>query len=112
MKGLYFAGEIIDVDSLTGGFNLQIAWSTRIHSWIKYIVKRKNEMEKFKTISKNSEAEIVEKKSKFIAHVFYAEDIEEAEKYIKEIKKKYHDAKHNVFAYAIETSDRGNCCKI
>ncbi len=28
VKGLYFAGEIIDVDSLTGGFNLQIAWST------------------------------------------------------------------------------------
>lgn len=28
VKGLYFAGEIIDVDALTGGFNLQIAWST------------------------------------------------------------------------------------
>jgi len=28
VRGLYFAGEIIDVDSYTGGFNLQIAWST------------------------------------------------------------------------------------
>ena len=28
IKGLYFAGEMIDVDALTGGFNLQIAWST------------------------------------------------------------------------------------
>ena len=28
VKGLYFAGEIIDVDSYTGGFNLQIAYST------------------------------------------------------------------------------------
>lgn len=28
VKGLYFAGEILDVDALTGGFNLQIAWST------------------------------------------------------------------------------------
>ena len=28
IKGLYFAGEIIDVDSYTGGFNLQIAYST------------------------------------------------------------------------------------
>lgn len=28
IKGLYFAGEIIDLDALTGGFNLQIAWST------------------------------------------------------------------------------------
>ncbi len=28
IKGLYFAGELIDVDSYTGGFNLQIAYST------------------------------------------------------------------------------------
>ena len=28
IKGLYFAGEILDVDAYTGGFNLQIAWST------------------------------------------------------------------------------------
>ena len=28
IKGLYFAGELLDVDALTGGFNLQIAWST------------------------------------------------------------------------------------
>ena len=28
VEGLYFAGEIIDVDALTGGFNLQIAFST------------------------------------------------------------------------------------
>ena len=27
-KGLYFAGEVLDLDALTGGFNLQIAWST------------------------------------------------------------------------------------
>ncbi len=28
VKGLYFAGEIIDLDAETGGYNLQIAWST------------------------------------------------------------------------------------
>ncbi|HCT90858.1 MAG TPA: aminoacetone oxidase family FAD-binding enzyme [Lachnospiraceae bacterium] len=28
VSGLYFAGEVLDVDALTGGFNLQIAWST------------------------------------------------------------------------------------
>ena len=28
IKGLYFAGEMIDVDAVTGGFNLQVAWST------------------------------------------------------------------------------------
>jgi len=28
VSGLYFAGEILDMDACTGGFNLQIAWST------------------------------------------------------------------------------------
>ena len=28
VKNLYFCGEVLDVDALTGGFNLQIAWST------------------------------------------------------------------------------------
>ncbi|MFA5010811.1 MAG: NAD(P)/FAD-dependent oxidoreductase [Ignavibacteria bacterium] len=28
VKGLYFAGEILDIDSITGGFNFQSAWST------------------------------------------------------------------------------------
>ena len=28
IKGLYFAGEVLDLDAMTGGYNLQIAWST------------------------------------------------------------------------------------
>lgn len=28
VSGLYFAGEVMDIDAYTGGFNLQIAWST------------------------------------------------------------------------------------
>lgn len=28
VKGMYFAGEVIDTDAVTGGYNLQIAWST------------------------------------------------------------------------------------
>ena len=28
VEGLYFAGELIDCDAYTGGFNLQIAWAT------------------------------------------------------------------------------------
>lgn len=28
LKGLYFAGEVLDLDAVTGGYNLQIAWST------------------------------------------------------------------------------------
>ena len=27
-RNLYFVGEVLDIDALTGGFNLQIAWST------------------------------------------------------------------------------------
>ena len=66
----------------------------------------------FRSINKNVSAEIVEKKSRFIAHLFYVETPDEANKYIKEIKKKYHDARHNVYAYAIETKDRRHCSKI
>ena len=28
LQGFYFAGEVLDLDGVTGGFNLQIAWST------------------------------------------------------------------------------------
>ena len=28
VNNLYFAGEVLDLDAMTGGFNLQIAWST------------------------------------------------------------------------------------
>lgn len=30
VPGVYFAGEVLDLDALTGGFNLQIAWSTAV----------------------------------------------------------------------------------
>lgn len=59
----------------------------------------------FKTVSKNTTSEIVEKKSKFIANLFYIETKEEAEKYINEIRKKYHDARHNCYAYSIFYED-------
>lgn len=53
----------------------------------------------FYTIEKDTKAEIVEKKSKFIANLFQIESREDAEKIIKEIKKKYYDARHNCYAY-------------
>jgi predicted flavoprotein YhiN len=28
LSGLYFAGEVLDIDGYTGGFNLQAAWAT------------------------------------------------------------------------------------
>jgi len=58
-----------------------------------------------RTIKENTSSEIVEKKSKFIANLFYVQSQEEAEEKIKEIKKKYHDARHNCYAYSIMTKD-------
>jgi len=55
----------------------------------------------FKTIKESVQGEITEKKSKFIANVFYIESVEEAEEIIKKLKKKYYDARHNCFAYKI-----------
>lgn len=54
-----------------------------------------------KIIEKNEEANIVEKKSKFIANIFYVESIEEAEQTLKQMQKKYYNAKHNCYAYRI-----------
>lgn len=61
---------------------------------------------KIKTISKNTKAEIIEKKSKFIANVFYIETVKQAEEYIKKVKKEYYDAKHNCFAYIVKDINR------
>lgn len=55
----------------------------------------------FLTIKEMVQIEIVEKKSKFIANLFPVDSIEEAEKRIKEIKKQYHDARHNCVAYRV-----------
>ena len=53
------------------------------------------------TISENSTYELVEKKSKFIANLIYIEGKEEAESIIKEYKKRFHDARHNCYAYRV-----------
>lgn len=58
-------------------------------------------MKEFITIQENVQAEIVEKKSKFIANLIYIETVEEAEDVIKKTKKKYFDAKHNCIAYRV-----------
>lgn len=55
----------------------------------------------YKTIKENVISELVEKKSKFIAQLFYIENKEEAEEIIKGINKKYHDARHNCYAYRV-----------
>lgn len=53
----------------------------------------------FYTIKENISTELVEKKSKFIADLILIQNQEAAEERIKEIKKKYYDAKHHCFAY-------------
>lgn len=58
-----------------------------------------------KTIKENVSAEIVEKKSKFIAYLIYVQSVEEAEEHISRIRKKYFDAKHHCFAYSIMTNE-------
>lgn len=59
----------------------------------------------FKTINQNVSSEIIEKKSKFIANVYYVESVEEAENKLKEAKKNYFDARHNCYAFSIYTKD-------
>ena len=54
-----------------------------------------------KTIKKNEETEITVKKSTFIANIFRVDSEEEAKEKIKNICKKYFDAKHNCYAYRI-----------
>ena len=59
-----------------------------------------------KTIKESIKSEIVEKKSKFIANIYFAQTMEEAENIIKETKKKYYDARHNCSSYRV--LEKGN----
>ena len=59
----------------------------------------------FKTIDNEAEGIITEKKSKFIANIFYVENEKEAKEILKKIKKKYYDARHNCYAYRIKNEN-------
>lgn len=52
--------------------------------------------------TKASEAELTEKRSTFIGHVWPVETEEEARARIDEMKKKYHDARHNCWCYLLK----------
>ena len=56
----------------------------------------------FQSINDESIAEIIEKKSRFIASLYEANSKEEAENILQETRKKYHDAKHNCYAYIVK----------
>jgi len=59
----------------------------------------------YKTIIENTSAEVIEKKSKFIANLYYVNSTEEAEQLVQNVKKKYYDARHNCYAYSIKTKE-------
>ncbi len=58
-------------------------------------------LNQYKTVYRGAEAEIVEKKSRFIATVCPVKSEEEALVFIESLKKKYWNATHNCFAYVI-----------
>ena len=64
-----------------------------------------NSDKEFYTLEAPSIAEIIEKKSRFIANAYHVNSKEEAENLIKELRKKYYDAKHNCFAFSILDSN-------
>lgn len=55
----------------------------------------------FKTIKENVQTEITEKKSKFICNMYHVESVEEVNNILEKLRKKYHDARHNCYAYRL-----------
>jgi uncharacterized YigZ family protein len=67
-------------------------------------------IESYKVITEGGTGEIVEKKSRFIASVFYVRSQQEAEEKLADICKKYWDAKHNCYAYVIGVNGENTKC--
>ena len=66
-------------------------------------------MSNYISVDKQSTSEIVEKKSRFICSMKHVESEEEAVEFIKQIRKKYYDARHNVYAYIIGDGSVKKC---
>ncbi len=58
-------------------------------------------MDSFVTIKENVTEQIIEKKSKFIAKLYYVENQKEIDNIIKDVKKQYNDARHHCIAYRL-----------
>ena len=58
-------------------------------------------MKEFQTIYEGGEAEIVEKKSRFIAHTYHVTTEEEVQEILEKVRKEYWDARHNCWAYVL-----------
>lgn len=61
--------------------------------------------ESYKTVARRAEALLVEKRSKFIATVIPADNEDTALAFLEEMRKKYSDATHNVYAYVIDENN-------
>lgn len=64
-------------------------------------MQEENRVDNFIVLTKGAEAEIVEKKSRFIATIVPVTSEEEAVAFIERMKKKYYDARHNCSAFII-----------
>ena len=64
-------------------------------------MENKQEYEQYRMLSKGAQAELVEKKSRFIATIRPVSSEDEAVAFIEEMKKKYYDARHNCSAFVI-----------
>lgn len=57
--------------------------------------------EEYRVPFQTAESEFVEKRSRFIGHLWPVSTEEEAQEHIREMKKKYHDARHNCWCYLL-----------
>ena len=57
--------------------------------------------EEYRVPFQAAESEFVEKRSRFIGHLWPVSTEEEAQEHIREMKKKYHDARHNCWCYLL-----------
>ena len=69
-----------------------------------------NKVNNYKTVYWGGTAEIVEKKSRFIAHSAHVESEEEALAFIEQIKKQYWDARHNCHAFSVGVTNETARC--
>ena len=69
-----------------------------------------NKVNNYKTVYRGGTAEIVEKKSRFIAHSAHVESEEEALAFIEQIKKQYWDARHNCHAFSVGVTNETARC--
>lgn len=69
-----------------------------------------NKVSNYKTVYRGGTAEIVEKKSRFIARSAHVESEEEALAFIEQIKKQYWDARHNCHAFSVGVTNETARC--